>query len=62
MREISKYSEKNLSLCQTAFEVRHQQLTAWFMAMPKIQSEELPEVQNKKEDYIRMNLNYGGTK
>jgi hypothetical protein len=32
------------------------------MAMPKIQSEELPEVQNKKEDYIRMNLNYGGTK
>jgi len=27
---------------KTAFEVRHQQQTAWFMAMPKIQSEELP--------------------
>jgi len=55
-REVPKYSEKNPSLChsvhhkphmcwygiKTAFEVKHQQLTAWFMALPKIQSEELP--------------------
>jgi hypothetical protein len=32
------------------------------MALPKIQSEELPEVQNKQEDNIRMDLKYGGTK